>query len=228
MKNVFSIILTLALLIMFVPNTYAADEIRVKTPEQYIEYLKAQPNSETTISQFESLSLSDQEKYIEYVTNPELVQEIYNAMLSGKTTTLKNGDIKINQPKIGLPHTGGGSIGTYETVRNIEQDFDSVILGLNTFKYRVSLTYSVGGTSTANLQVRKAISANGQLMFSYIPGLSMSFTKDMPYVTNNTAVAKVSAHWELAYSGSGATFGTDVVTLKGYPDGSKSYTREQL
>lgn len=218
-----------ALLITLLPaqNTYAA-ESKVTTPDDYVHYLKTQPNSADIVAQFEALSATDQQKYVKYITDPVLMKQMFDAALSGKPTTLANGDIKVNQGIQTIPHHSGGSIGTMETVRDVYHDFDSVVLGINTFKYRVTLTYLVGGTSNANLQVKKAISGNGVLLFSRIPGLSMSFTKDIPYVTNNKAVFRVNCVWELAYSGSGASFGTDIVTINGYPDGHYDYSIERV
>lgn len=232
MRKLLSFITVLALLITILPaqNTYAAETSapKITTPAQYVEYLKTQPNSAASVAQFNSLSAADQQKYVSYVTDSELMKQVFDATLSGKPTVLKGGDIKINQNHIGLPPTTGGSIGTLETVRNVQHDFESIILGMNAFTYRVTLTYSVGGTSNANLQVKKAISGNGVLLFSRIPGLSMSFTKDFPYVTNNTAVFRVNCVWDLAYSGSGASFGTDIVTMKGFPDGTMQYSVERV
>ena len=229
MKKILSLMTLVALLITLLPaqNTYAA-ESKVTTPADYVQYLKTQPDSADTVQQFEALSPADQQKYIKYVTDPALMEQVLQATMSGKPTTLANGDIKVNQSNEGLPHHSGGSVGTMETVKTVYQDFDSMVLGVNTFKYRITLTYSVGGTSSSNLQVRKAIGGNGEFLFSRIPGLSMSFTKDAPYVSNNTAVIKVYAHWDLVYQGSGARYGTDLVTLTGYTDGSKTWTKEQF
>lgn len=75
----------------------------INTPEDYINYLTSnstslQSNSsgQDVLEQFKALSADDQQKFVDYINDPNVAVSIFKAMSNGEKTKMYGGDVEVS------------------------------------------------------------------------------------------------------------------------------------
>lgn len=227
MKKILSSLVAFALLLIVIPFSASAQEITtpsINTPEDYINYLKennsaislqSDEDSNHVLKQFTALSKEDQEKFIKYISDPQVAKAIFEAMQSGKNNVeLYNGDIKVStgneSPKSGISL----SAATYK----VEHEAVSTVLGVDIIKTKVYVQYTVGGTKVTGI-----VNGGGIVLRNWFPSISISVKEDKAYVNTDKSRAYQTAYftWNFVHDKLGLTFGTATHTVWGYTNGTK-------
>lgn len=222
-----------ALIIVVFPFSAKAQEtnaLTINTPEDYINYLKQNRNglnsqiinneSSNILQKFTSLSKENQQKFVDYMNNPEAIKSIFNAMQSGENADLYNGDIKVRVTKSKPANTTSA----FTTIYKPEAETEATTFGITVISTKVYVQYSV-----TSGKITQILNAGGLVTRNWVPFANISVKEDKPFITSdkNRAYETVYFTWNFIHKSLGAVIGTGTHTMWGFPDGSynSSFTK---
>ncbi|MDP9675216.1 hypothetical protein J2W97_001199 [Paenibacillus jamilae] len=222
MKKMLSLFVVLVLCLGILPYSVNAQDLSINTPEDYINYLKSnnkglsvQNNNDSSVvlEQFTKLSKEDQQKFVDYMNNPEAIKAIFNAMQSGKDADLYNGDIKVRVTQKEPEH----AITPFAAVYKPYAETVASTLGVNIITTQVYVQYRVSGG-----KITEIINGGGLVTRNWFPVVNISIKEDKPYINSDKSRAYETAYftWNFIHSSLGAVVGVGTHTIWGFTDGS--------
>ncbi|MGG1617980.1 hypothetical protein ACIFQM_18750 [Paenibacillus sp. NRS-1782] len=227
MKKMLSLFVVFVLFLAVLPFSANAQETNsstINTPEDYINYLKQNnrglnSNSQggddhsIILKQFTSLSNEDQQKFVDYMNNPEAIKAIFDAMQSGENTDLYNGDIKIRVDESKLKNT----ISPFATTYRPYAETVASALGINIITTQVYVQYRVSGG-----KITEILNGGGLVTRNWFPVVNIAIKEDKPYINSDKTRAYQTAYftWNFIHSSLGAVVGVGTHTIWGFTDGS--------
>lgn len=241
------------------------DNSKIQTPEDYISYLESKEavqsldmnrnNGEATetslfIDKFKNLPREQQEKFVEYISGPELLEGIVAADTPEKKQALTekyNGDLSIGSSKlvadeslkasefilsntlasVGLSPLAVGDSWPY----TFHNDQPYTLFGLDFIKTGIYLQIQVKTVATNTSQVIAINYAYGALLQNYYPGANLTINNAInPFISDDKyrATKLVTWQWNFLWKGLGATIGTIEQTITGDKTGHGTFSERIL
>lgn len=221
-KKLLSLFVVLVLFLGVLPYSVNAQDSTINTPEDYINYLKSNNkglssqndnDSSVVLEQFQSLSKEDQQKFVDYMNNPEAIKAIFNAMQNGENADLYNGDIKVRVNQNKPDHT----ITPFATEYKPHAETVASTFGINIITTQVYVQYRVSGG-----KVTEILNGGGIVTRNWFPVVNITIKEDKPYINSNKTRAYETAYftWNFIHSSLGAVVGTGTHTIWGFTDGT--------
>lgn len=266
MKKVLGLVLTfvLSLTVISSVGAEAVDNSTIQTPEDYISYLESKElvqsldlnrnNGEATeassfIEKFKNLPREKQEKFVEYISGPELLEGIVTADTPEKEQALiekYNGDLSIGSElvadesfnasefilsnslsSVGLSPLAVGDSWPY----TFHEEKPYTIFGLDFIKTGIYLQIQVKTVAANTSQVIAVNYAYGALLQNWYPGANLTVNNAInPYISDDKyrATKIVTWQWNFLWKGLGATLGTIEQTITGDKTGHGTYSERNL
>ncbi len=235
MKKVVSLLLVLSFMLTF-GSVISAEPVKdnntvINTPDDYINWLEQQVDkvglqstsdysAREVLEQFKALSKEDQQKFVDYVNDPEVTKSIFEASAAGENLSLYGGDVTVTVNN-DVPKDGDFSILAADY--NYGTIVVSRMLGINIIRTDTTIEWRVTGTTA---KITKVLSFSANVSYNYHPGLDITVTKDSPVI--NSSGSRVTAAgryaWNFLYRDLGLLIGTEVVKIWGNADGSGDST----
>jgi hypothetical protein len=168
---------------------------------------------EETFKQYQNLSLDDQNKFVNYMFDPTVQEEIAETFLiipEGTTTKLNEGDISITSSS--HPNLGGeasyanGPEGIapagYQSRKAIYYRYVT-FFGIKVFQTTSWVRYEHNGTN-----ISKVIGGNHFTSINYNPSLSTSYSLSVNWSNNTTAYSSSDLTFSFVWEGFGIIYGS--------------------
>ncbi len=220
MKKLLGLFLAFALLVALVPfNGFAQAQsiTEINTPKDYINYLKSKvdasiaPNevrsSTQVLHQFTSLSSQNQQKFVDYLNNPDVIKFILDNQ--GANAAGFGGDVKVT---VNSHNNEEISLAANKYYR--ENEATSTVLGIDIIKSKVYIEWEVEDS-----KITKILNSGGLVTRNWWPFVDIKVTNDKPYISNNVAYQTSYFAWNFVHSKLGALIGTVTHKIWGYHDG---------
>ncbi|MEC0184432.1 hypothetical protein P4H61_23390 [Paenibacillus peoriae] len=223
MKKLLSLLVVLVLFLSTLPySVNAQDSLTINTPEDYINYLKNNNkglnslndnDSSAILKQFTSLSKEDQQKFVNYMNDPDAIKSIFNGIKSGKDSDLYNGDIKVRVDQNKQEHSTAPLAAEYthysETVVST--------FGINIITTQVYIHYRVSGG-----KVTEILNGGGVVTRNWFPVVNVTIKEEKPYINSDKRSAYQTAYftWNFIHPSLGEVVETGTHTIWGYADGT--------
>lgn len=188
--------------------------------ESYKEWIISQVNMKDSnsheaqifLNEFNNLTQDEQELFVSYISNSDLVLDILNSFFSGTPyTTFENGDIVIlnnemiqsDEMVIDIKSGLQYRIGT--ATRSVS------ILGIKVFEYTGEIRYSHDGYS-----IREISHGNIWISRNFLPLIDFSWDRESSYGVN-TSIAHFLRYctWSFVHEKFGLTYGTHQIEITG-------------
>lgn len=218
MKRFISMLIAMSMFLLAIPFSASAAAVEtqeINTPEDYIQWLSNSPSLNSTaeqsdiIEKFKGLSYDRQQKFIDYLNDPEVIGSIYEAALTGNDTMLQNGDIKVtfkeSEPKITPQAT------VYRASHNVVME----IFGITLISMETYVQYRVAGTSNSNLKITEILNGGAMVTRNWYPTANITIDKDSPYISANKAYQTAYYHWNFVHEIFGFQIGTQTHKVSG-------------
>ncbi len=223
-------------------NTQAAeiteteDSNVIETPKDYMNYLEDNINNNSmeddekesakeVLDQFKELSKEDQEKFVNYMNDPDVAQEVFEADNSPlaetegnvdedgeETTSLYDGDVEVTKevnvsPQINtmsaysLAKASAAKIVTHKaTYRSIHR-----LMGINVLTTQSYVRYYSDGK-----KVTKILDAGGVVIKNWYPAIRLNKSEKKPYINSakTRAYETVIWEWNFVHKSLGLVMGT--------------------
>lgn len=232
MKKSFSKILSIALsvvmLLSFSTSAFAASNegnsdmsyVHISSTEDYKNWVTSRSdarnsnNSEaqTFLNEFDNLTEAEQNLFVSYVTDSDLILEVLNSLFTGNSSVkLQNGDVIISNTNA-LDNGAKVVDSRAATQSRIGTGSKSVsVLGLKVFEYSGEIRYSHDGSS-----IKTISHANNWISTNWLPLVSFSWDDESTYGEGTTVAHHIEyCTWSFVHEKLGLTYGTHQVEITG-------------
>ncbi len=205
------------------PFSASANVSEINTPEDYINYLSnsmsMQSNSseQDVLEQFKALSADDQQKFVDYISDPDVAASIFKAMSTGEKTKLYGGDVEITFEK-GKAADDNISLSSTTTYRQSDQA-KTTVLGIDIITVEVYIQYRVSGTNFDNRKITDILNGGGRVLRNWYPSVTISVDDDSPYIQGNQAYQTSYFEWNFVHPKLGFQIGVNTFKIWGNPHG---------
>ncbi|WP_312652962.1 hypothetical protein [Aminipila sp.] len=245
-KKIISFLTILAIVFASSTVCFAGNSINETqniTPTSYIKYMQDKLSSakhskdaaaiaiaESNISKFKSLSKEEQQKFINYISDPTLMKKAINNLsdlstTANESTSLKNGDICITSECLdssSLKSSLKASNGAEKTY-TISYQPKMEVLGITIFETINTLKYK--GTSK---KVTSITSFKSYVAVNYNPFAAADFKNKSTEISDNAAVASIDVVFSWSYKIGEIVTGSCRSHVIGFPGGESQTWTEQL
>lgn len=223
MRKLKSKILTLVMAMILsitvqIPNIYVhAGEVNIQefTVESYKDWIKLNVDSEYAndfLKEFNALTSDEQELFITYLNDVDLIAEIFNAIFNTyDSVTLGKGDINISSS---FSYQNENAENEYKS--NIQNRVATAdrwvdILGITVFQYSAEMRYSHNGSTVTRID-----HANIWISRNLFPFTTSTWGNKSTYgVGTSTATHIDYCTWSFTHPSLGLTFGTHQIEITG-------------
>ncbi|MNW45997.1 hypothetical protein D3C74_232740 [compost metagenome] len=222
MKKFLSLFVVLILFLGVLPySVNAQDSLTINTPEDYINYLKNNNkglnslndnDSSTILEQFTSLPKEDQQKFVDYMNDPDVIKSIFNGIQSGKDSDLYNGDIKVR-----VDQDKENSTTPFATEYTPYSEIVVSTFGINIITTKVYIHYRVSEGKVTDI-----LNGGGTVTRNWFPVVNVTIQEDKPYINSDKRSAYQTAYftWIFIHPSLGEVVETGTHTIWGYADGT--------
>ncbi|MCS1350703.1 hypothetical protein [Mechercharimyces sp. CAU 1602] len=172
------------------------------TVDSYVSYLQKESQTdfraEQTLTKFKQLSASDKKKFIEYMTNPKVQEDMANTLSTlekGETKKIYGGDITVSLDTTEYRSSSNNNISCSGCTFGYIDSYASFgYFGIPVSKVGQRMYYYV-----KRGKVYKPITNNGWISYNYLPLTSYSMTKGHTYTSHNYTRANAHMYWTLNF-----------------------------
>ncbi|GIO22142.1 hypothetical protein [Oceanobacillus sp. J11TS1] len=202
--------------IMLGTSAISAEENNVpeesSSPDKYAEYLKEQSISslssdnefESALETFNAMSKEEQEQYLSYINDPEVLNDMYEALASleieeGESFASKEiygGDIKVRTYKSESSDIGPLEDYNYAQGHNSEAE----IGGINVIRVNIYMQWDSSSSSSGCCIISSVNDATNTVIENVIPLQEVNATERQPYITGSGTQAVYSVLYNIRYS----------------------------
>ncbi|KTS84425.1 hypothetical protein NS115_03565 [Paenibacillus jamilae] len=165
-------------------NQQSVQQTEINTPTDYISWLKGQEGAEDAAQKFSDMSQSDQEKFIKYINDPEVIKTITNAIATSKgddKISLNGGDITVRTEQTVTPSR---VVSPQAKDYAVQQRATSTIMGIEVVQVRERVEYRVEGTPSTQ-RVTEVLNGGGVVDKYWVPMGRMDVKDDKGYVNSS-------------------------------------------
>lgn len=224
--KILSLILCLSIMLVSVPayaanNTIDINKTHKITANEYVQWLETEKVGEKqeeindinkTISEFNALSKSDKEKFLNYITDEKLINSIMTFLLSSNNENINlfNGDIVINKNIEAKEENV--MVTTDETIYTTTSPFsaNAEVLGIEVYRQTSVINYK--HTSSEILQINYS---DHYVSKCFVIGVDVSISSENQWISGNRAYASAIFSWNFIYEGLGILIGAHKATVWG-------------
>jgi hypothetical protein len=222
-KKLLSLFVVFVLFLSVLPySVNAQDSLSINTPEDYINYLKANNkelnsqndnDSSVILEQFTNLSQEEQQKFVNYMNDPEAIKSIFNVIQSGKDSDLYNGDIKVRVNQNKQAH----STTPFATEYTPHAETVVSTFGINIITTQVYIHYRVSAG-----KVTEILNGGGVVTRKWVPLVNITIKEEKPHINSDKRSAYQTAYftWNFTHPSLEEVIGTGTHTIWGYADGT--------
>lgn len=237
MKKMMTFVMSMVLMLTLIPSVgaEAAKNSGINTPAEYINYLEAKAGAKSKLSgvgsvnsaqstdefieEFKNLSEEKQQKFVDYLNDPEFLKTLVNAQSTSenKSQSFYGGDLVVSNEVVDVPQfLNASSKGDFSTnavgdsvIYAKAATATSTLFGLDFIKTRVDMSIQVTEVQLYTSKVTKILSYSGSLIQNYLPGATISKTVLIPYIVPDSTAAVHKVDWEWKFTlGYDLTIGT--------------------
>lgn len=232
MKKIAFLIIVSILFALVLENTVSASEVKENDKkimyeswlEQKIENatdVAEKKEAKATFKQYKELSLEDQNKFIEYMFDPKIQEEIATKLLyipEGTTQTLQNGEIQLtaSNPNITTEATYSnitdGIAPAGDQSKKATHNRGIKFLGVKIFQSTIWVKYIHNGT-----KVKEATSCNAFTSINYNPFVDSTYSTCVKGIntTKTRAEATADVSYSFIWDGLGMVYGSGELSVWG-------------
>lgn len=232
MKKIFSKLLSSALVIVMAlsfstsafatsnEHNYDMSNRHISSTDDYKNWVTSQANArnsnsseaQTFLNEINNLTEMEQNLFVSYVTDSDLILEVLNSLFSGDSSVkLRDGDVVISNTNT-IENGTKSSDGRATTQNRIGTGSRSVsVLGVKVFEYSGEIRYSHNGSS-----IKAIPHANIWISTNWIPFVSFSWDDESTYGEGTTVAHHIEyCTWSFVHESLGLTYGSHQVEITG-------------